>query len=194
MAHAIGMRATSLVASAALLGAAVLAGLTMKIVHDSAAPIIDGPRIDMVVNPPVERPRETPAQPPTVAEPEVLQPYLAAQPTEPTTTAPIATAQPIASYGPPTILDPEWVRVPRNLARYYPARALDRGMEGSVTLNCLVTTVGALNCAVVSETPANWGFGDAALRISRDYRMVPASQNGEAIEARHRMVIPFRLN
>jgi len=193
MAHAIGMRATSLAASAALLSVAVLAGLTMKMVQEHAPPLIDVPGIDLVVEPPVERPRETAVRPPPVSEPQVLQPYLSPVPTEPLTATAIATTQPTATYGPPTIVDPEWVRVPRNLARYYPARALDRGMEGSVTLNCLVTTVGALNCAVVSETPANWGFGDAALRISRDYRMVPATQGGEAIEARHRMVIPFRL-
>jgi hypothetical protein len=46
---------------------------------------------------------------------------------------------------------------------------------------------------VVSETPANWGFGEAALRISGDYQMVPATRGGVPVEARHRMVVPFQI-
>jgi protein TonB len=97
------------------------------------------------------------------------------------------------TYQPPTITSPEWLRRPRDLARYYPERALRHGIEGRVVLDCGVSTLGALSCLVVSQTPANWGFGEAALRISRDYQMVPARQNGIAVEARYRMVVPFQL-
>ncbi len=45
----------------------------------------------------------------------------------------------------------------------------------------------------MSETPANWGFGLAALRISRDYRMVPAMRDGQAVEGRHWMRVPFEV-
>jgi hypothetical protein len=46
---------------------------------------------------------------------------------------------------------------------------------------------------VVSETPANWGFGRAALEIAGDYRMVPAMRDGQAIEGRYRMRVPFEV-
>jgi len=96
--------------------------------------------------------------------------------------------------GPPTISNPHWLQTPRDLARYYPIMALRREIEGAVQLDCLVTTTGALQCAVVSETPASWGFGAAAIRIAQDYRMVPATRDGAPIEARYRMRVPFRLH
>lgn len=95
--------------------------------------------------------------------------------------------------GPAEITNPRWVRQPRDLARYYPARALAREQAGSVLLNCRVDVGGALHCAVVSETPVGWGFGDAALRIAQDYRMVPAMRDGVAVEGRYRMRVPFEV-
>jgi protein TonB len=92
------------------------------------------------------------------------------------------------------IVNPRWLRRPRDLARYYPVRALARGVEGRVVLDCAVSTTGNLTCAVLSETPRNWGFAEAALRISRDYQMVPAMRDGTAVDGRHRMVIPFELH
>ena len=82
---------------------------------------------------------------------------------------------------------------PRDLERYYPRRALRMNMQGSATLDCRVAVDGWLNCTVLSETPSDWGFGEAALRIAREYRMVPAMRNGEAIEARYVMRVPFNL-
>jgi len=96
--------------------------------------------------------------------------------------------------GPPTISNPHWLQTPRDLARYYPMMALRRDIEGEVQLDCLVTIAGALQCSVASETPANWGFGAAAIRIAQDYRMVPAMRDGAPVEARYRMRVPFRLN
>lgn len=96
--------------------------------------------------------------------------------------------------GLPTIRQPQWRERPRDLARYYPQRALARGAEGWVVLDCIVGVTGALNCAVVSEAPEGWGFGEAALRIARDHNMVPAERDGVPIEGRYQMRVPFTLD
>ncbi|HYD89151.1 MAG TPA: TonB family protein [Vitreimonas sp.] len=197
MAQALGVRATSFVASSALLGAAVIAAFTMTLVRQEIVtlPPEPGP-FEVFVPPPPPPVDDTPRQLEEVQPLAPLGDFSFERLVSDLQTLPELTVFPVgegAGAGPPTVIDPEWVRRPRDLARYYPTRALERGVEGSVTLNCLVDTGGALHCDVVSETPANWGFAQAALRISRDYQMVPATRDGTAIAARHRMVIPFRL-
>lgn len=193
MAHAIGLRATSFAASAALLGLAALGALTMRFVHQQTiAP--DGYAPIATITEPPPPPPQTDQSTPVRQIANFFQSILtdSAPPLEsaPPTPTEIAIAGP---SDPPVITNPSWVRRPRDLAAYYPRRALERGVEGGVTLDCLVATSGRLACSVVSESPANWGFAEAALRISRDYQMVPASRDGAPTEARHRMVIPFRL-
>lgn len=96
--------------------------------------------------------------------------------------------------GLPTIRQPRWTERPRDLARYYPRRALARGVEAWVVLDCIVGVSGALNCSVVSEAPEGWGFGEAALRIARDHRMEPALRDGVPVEGRYQMRVPFTLD
>jgi len=96
-------------------------------------------------------------------------------------------------HSPPSARTPRLGARP-SLASYYPRRALARDISGQVLLDCLVDTNGALNCAIVSETPTNWGFGQAALRIAQDHRMVPASRDGQAVHGRYRMRVPFELD
>ena len=49
----------------------------------------------------------------------------------------------------------------------YPANAMRRGLGGQAVLECAINRDGGLDrCEVVSETPAGWGFGDAALGLS----------------------------
>jgi protein TonB len=187
------VRATSLVASAALLSAAVIAGLTMTIVQQAGVTWNAPPPLTIAAPeepPPPPIPRD-PAPPVQPIEGQAFEPLDQNMLPE-TTTIAVSNTEP-AYAPPPTILNPQWVRRPRDLARYYPARALARGQEGRAVLDCAVSVTGALSCIVVSETPANWGFGDAALRIARDYQMVPATRDGVAIQARHRMVVPFEV-
>lgn len=91
---------------------------------------------------------------------------------------------------------PIWLRRPTadELRRYYPDRALRREKEGVVSLACIVRTDGALACAVDEESPAGWGFGQAALQISQAYRMQPATRDGRPVEARYTLRVPFTLN
>ncbi len=192
--RAASLRATSLLVSAALLGLAALAAVTMTFVVQRAIQAQpDGPIIDTFYTPP---PPAAPDDPPTrtQARPNVEQtatadpaPDDAAETTQTTQTV-------FAGEGPVLIDAPRWLQRPRNLGRYYPARAVAREMEGEAVLDCLVSTSGALACRVVSETPRNWGFGEAALRIAADYRMAPAMRNGVPVEGRYRMRVPFELN
>lgn len=64
------------------------------------------------------------------------------------------------------------------MERFYPERALDRGKSGLVVLDCLVGIDGRLACSVASEEPQRWGFGSAALRAAKEFRMAPQLEDG----------------
>ena len=86
---------------------------------------------------------------------------------------------------PRVISNPDWISKPSGaqLADAYPGRALDLGMAGSVTLLCTVGVDGRVrDCKVAAETPKDLGFGPAALRLSRWFRIRPETENGEAID------------
>lgn len=194
MSETISVRATSLAASAMLLGLAVVAALsvsvTLRAISAGQAPV----PITTVREPeplPPTPPVRAPVRPPPTdrAEP-------ADQPSPPLlddAPADLAPAEAVYSPGPPVISTPHWLRRPRDLARYYPPRALQREIPGAVELDCLVGVDGYLTCVVMSESPQGWGFGAAALNIARDHRMSPAQRDGVAVEARYRMYVPFRV-
>jgi protein TonB len=186
------VRATSLLASAGILGGLVIVALTFTYVLEIGDPFPEAPTFETVREPPPTPPPPEPVRQPvrlpaTVSDP--MTTILPSQPTDPTD---------IVEIGPPTpfvaqeITDPHWIRRPRNLQRYYPRGAITRGVEGMVVLDCLVATTGDLRCQVISETPREWGFGDAALRIAAEHRMEPARSNGAPVEGRYRMRVPFR--
>ncbi len=53
-----------------------------------------------------------------------------------------------------------------DIAKYYPKRAIDNGVEGQATIQCVVLPDGALKeCVVLSETPLEYGFGRATVRM-----------------------------
>lgn len=189
------VRTTSLAASAALMSALVIAALTMSVTFIPQFGGTDAPIIDMAVLPPPTPPAPTPPRQPMPPQARPIEgPQISTlPPIEPLRTSDAGET----ILGPPqpeTITRPRWVRVPSNLQGYYPRRALQRGMEGDVVLDCLVTTTGTLQCGVVSETPVSWDFGAAALRISQDYQMVPAMRAGQPVEGRYRMRVPFRID
>jgi periplasmic protein TonB len=188
-------RATTLGASALLMGGAVLLALTMTY---TIAPDFDPPApgpIEMTPEPPPTPPPATPrtrTQP--IEEPDVT-PLLPLTPVSATTSeAERPYAGPIAPVGPVDVTRPRWLEQPRNLTRYYPLRAIERNIEGDVVLNCLVRVSGLLDCEVVSESPEGWGFSQAALRIAGAHRMTPATRSGVAVEGRYTMRVPFRID
>ncbi len=94
------------------------------------------------------------------------------------------------------ITSPSWARRPNgaDYERFWPRRARESEIEGAASLDCIVDAEGRLACSVTSETPPNMGFGEAAVRVARQFRMNPQTVNGQATAGgRYRLRIPFRF-
>lgn len=92
---------------------------------------------------------------------------------------------PPAPPRPKAILNPDWIRKPSGsqLADAYPDRALELGRAGSVTLLCVVGVSGQVrDCNVAEETPRQFGFGAAALRLSRWFSIRPQTEDGQPVD------------
>jgi protein TonB len=86
---------------------------------------------------------------------------------------------------PPVITSPRWASQPSaaQMSRAFPDRALTDGTSGSASLLCTVSAAGTLSgCSVTSETPSNRRFGNAAMSLTRYFRMQPGAVNGQAID------------
>ena len=91
-----------------------------------------------------------------------------------------------AALAPVTLLErPDWVRRPGpdEFADAYPERAQRLDIDGRALLSCRATASGGLTaCDIVSEDPADYGFGGAALRLSRFYQVRPRTADGRPVE------------
>ena len=118
----------------------------------------DMPSIPPLPVPPVERRIEEP-RPPAAPPPEPPRPSV--------------------------ITNPDWARRPsaEEVARYYPDRAMRMEVGGSASLSCTVTARGTLSsCNITSESPADMGFGDAAIKLSKLFKMRPQTKDGQPVD------------
>lgn len=102
----------------------------------------------------------------------------------------LALAQPT----PDTPAPPVWIEPPAMVAADYPSSALELGLSGTATLQCLASDDGVPNsCTVVEEDPAGYGFGAAAIQVVERSRMNPAYVATVEPPASFRLRIPFAL-
>jgi protein TonB len=88
-------------------------------------------------------------------------------------------------WQPKLIRDPTWVSRPSaaEMARFYPARAIDENLAGQAVLSCPVTAAGRLiGCRIVSETPTGAGFGEAAVKLSAFFKMNPRTEDDQPVD------------
>lgn len=193
-------RLGSLTAAAGLTVAA-LAGLAlMRIDPPSPPEPADGPALEFVT----ERPPEPP--PPSPVE---------SQPAAPVADGPLTLALPDPILGVVAPVDvvigggdhggdgataaPPVVRtaVPLGLPPRpsYPPRALAREKDGDVRVRLLIAPDGTVSrVVVVSETPAGWGFADAAIVALRAARFEPKRVDGVAVPGEFEYTVRFRLD
>lgn len=164
----------------------------------------------LIIEPPYTPPKPPPPPPPTarqpppsdpvklhppmvtpVTPPDILPVKTLDIPDGPTTNGPpTLTADPPSPPTPPSppakvITRANWLKMPSadEMARYYPDSAMRRDVSGLATLGCVVAVNGTVrDCVVISESPAGEGFGAAALKVSRFFRMKPQMENGEPVD------------
>lgn len=88
----------------------------------------------------------------------------------------------------------DWRRRPTSddLLAVFPREAYRRGVSGEAVISCVVTEQGGLNdCVPVHESPAGMGFGAAAIALTPQFMMRPATLEGEPAVSTIRIPVKF---
>jgi hypothetical protein len=98
----------------------------------------------------------------------------------------------VATAAPDPAVAPRWLRIPSEaeISGSFPDNALRQGVGGEAMLKCFVAYDGALDkCVVIEDSPAGWGFGDAALGLAPTFIMTKGLQDVDG----HRPVVTIPL-
>jgi protein TonB len=93
-----------------------------------------------------------------------------------------------------TIAGPHWLKQPSpaDVVAVYPRSAARLGYNGRVTMSCTVQPDGSLTrCEIASEDPPDQGFADAAIKLSKLYKL--ASPDGSPLP-RTTVDVPIRFS
>ncbi|MGH6912050.1 MAG: TonB family protein [Phenylobacterium sp.] len=94
----------------------------------------------------------------------------------------------------PTQMQPGFRRMPStdDMAKVYPKKALGRNVAGQAVIDCGVAIDGNLyDCALSSETPVNYEFGQAALQLAPLFNLEPRTKDGKPV--RYAVSIPIKF-
>jgi TonB family protein len=91
----------------------------------------------------------------------------------------------------------DWKRKPSagDLMAVWPVAAAKRGLGGAATIDCVATVQGTLtDCVVVTESPPGAGFGQAAVALTPQFLMKPATLAGKPTPSTVRIPINFKTD
>jgi protein TonB len=97
---------------------------------------------------------------------------------------------------PSVITNADWLHKPsgEDLAKYFPERAMRMNVSGRASISCTVNARGTLDaCSVVSESPDDQGFGDAAMKMTKLFKMRPQTKDGAPVDG-GKITIPIVFN
>lgn len=95
----------------------------------------------------------------------------------------------------PSEQEPDWVRRPTadDLLAVYPTEAYRKGISGRAVISCIATSQGAvMDCVALEETPPGAGFGVAAIALTPQFLMKPATFRGAPVASLVNIPINFK--